>query len=315
MDVTIEKIGDHLKDHGIDFNVLGDASKSVEQIAAIGSCVEKSICYYDGINPDKINGIYDSIIICKPELKIHRKDKNVYILTDHPQICFYIASLLFKEEKKNTIHSQSVIDESAVLGSEVSIGPFCTIEKCVIGNNVIIESGVKIHKNTVIGNDVHIQANSVIGAIGVMWAWDATGKKVRCYQSGRVIIEDNVFIGSNISISRGAFENCPTIIGQNTMISHGTTIGHGVVIGYSNHFANNVTIAGSVTTGKKCFFGSGSTVRPHIILTDNTTVGAGAVVVKNTTTKGLTLVGCPAKGIESSKKNQSGIPSPYNKQK
>ena len=185
------------------------------------------------------------------------------------------------------------------------------IPTLTIGENVIIDTGVKIYKGTVIGNNVYIQSNSVIGATGVMWAWDSDGHKVSCLQTGHVVIENNVFIGSNITIVRGAFENKPTVIGEETMIAHGTMIGHGAVIGERNHFANNVSIAGSVITGENCFFGSGSVVRPHIRLPRGTIVGAGAVVVKNYFQDELILVGNPARVMESKKDKLSGMPAPF----
>ena len=310
MTITLNMIQKCLKNNDIKFEVVGDIS-SVEKVSAIGSSVRDSVCYYVGDEKDLLAGIKRSIIFCKPTLDIDIETGNSYILTDHPQLCFYLVSGLGGKNEKPTINKNSWIDENACIGENVSIGPFCTIEKCSIGDNTVIESGVKIHRNSVIGKNVHIQANSVIGAIGVMWAWSEDGRKIRCYQSGHVIVEDDVFIGSNVSVVRGAFQNLPTVIGCNTMISHGTMIGHGVIIGYSNHFANNVSIGGSVKTGKNCFFGSGASVRPHVSLGDDTTIGAGAVVVKDTIDSGMTLVGCPAKGIQSTKKNQSGVPSPF----
>ena len=311
MKMKIETILSQLKEMGINFKVLGKNS-TVKRLAAIGPDVRESICYYVGNESDVLNGITDSIVFCKPNIEMVDCSRNTYILTDHPQLCFYFISFLFNENKGSIISEKSIIDKFSNIGKNVSIGPFCTIDKSVIGDNVVIESGVKINRKSIIGNNVHIQANSVIGAIGVMWAWDANGKKQRLFQSGNVIIEDDVFIGANVSISKGPFENKPTRIGYNTLISHGTSIGHGCVIGTSNHLSQNVTLAGSVTTGEKCFFGAGSFVLPHINLHNETTVGAGAVVVNNTDTEGLTLVGCPAKELKKNKKNiQSGIPSPY----
>jgi UDP-3-O-[3-hydroxymyristoyl] glucosamine N-acyltransferase len=124
-----------------------------------------------------------------------------------------------------------------------------------------------------------------------------------------VIIKDDVFIGSNITIVKGSFKNRSTYIGRGTMIAHGTMIGHGVKIGPNNHFANNVSVAGSVMTGKNCFFGSGSVIRPHIKIASDTIVGAGAVVVNNFDQEtGIVLVGNPARVLKNIKKSYSGVP-------
>jgi UDP-3-O-[3-hydroxymyristoyl] glucosamine N-acyltransferase len=313
MIITFDSIVSLLKSKGLDFSTEGDEI-SVKNIAAIGpdiEGVEGLICYYVGDDASHLTGVKKSIVICKPGLKFDLINKNTYIYTNYPQLCFYHISSLFKEAPEIGVHSQSIIDESTIIGHDVSIGPFCEIAKCKIGNNVIIESGVKVYKGTVIGSNVQIQSNSVIGATGVMWTWDNDENKIRCVQTGHVIIEDNVFVGSGVGIVRGAFENKPTIICRDTMIAHGTMIGHGSIIGVSNHFANNVSIAGSVKTGKNCFFGSGSIVRPHINLPDDTVVGAGAVVVKDLSEVGITLIGNPARKLVKKKNTLSGVPAPY----
>lgn len=310
MAITLKSIVDYLSSKNMDFTVHGD-NITVKNLRAIGPNVREAICYYVGDDPKSLTGIEQSILFCKSGLKLDPKKKITYIFTKDPQLCFYYISSLFEEKQERKIHHQAVVDKSAIISRNVSIGPFCTIEKCTIGNNVIIESGVKIHKGTVIGNSVHIQSNSVVGATGVMWAWDEHGRKVRCVQTGNVVIEDDVFVGSNITIVRGSFENRPTVIGRHTMIAHGTMIGHGTVIGASNHFANNVSIGGSVRTGKNCFFGSGATVRPHVQLPEETIIGAGAIVVSDFSERGLTLIGNPAREMNKKKDRRSGVPAPF----
>ena len=310
MEVSLQDIIALLQTKNIPFSVLGNPI-SIHRMAAIAPQVSDALCYYDGDDPSKLDGIQNSIILCKPGLNASRFQNNTMIFTLHPQLCFYHASSLFEEKPQTGIHSQAVIHPGAQLGPGASIGPFCVLEECSIGENVVLDSGVKIHKGTVIGSHVYIQSNSVIGAIGVMWTWDSEGSKIRCMQTGHVIIEDNVFVGSNITIVRGAFENQPTIIGKDTMIAHGTMIGHGARIGAQNHFANSVSIAGSVTIGENCFFGSGSVVRPHITIPRGTTVGAGAVVIKDFLEEGLVLIGNPAREMGDKKDRMSGVPAPF----
>jgi UDP-3-O-[3-hydroxymyristoyl] glucosamine N-acyltransferase len=308
--VSLDSIIEKIKSKNISIDVEGP-QKTIEKMAAIALQVENSLCYYVGNNSDDLAGIKSSIIICKPGLKLDPDLNNTYIFTEHPQVVFYYVSSLFEEKTKPLINSQAIIDKNAQIEKGVSIGAFCVIQECRVGKNVIIESGVKIQKGTVIGNDVHIQSGTVIGAVGIMWAWDSNGNKVPCAQTGNVIIEDNVVIGSNITIVRGSFSNKPTIIGGGTMISHGTMIGHGVVVGAQNHFANNVALAGEVSTGKNCFFGSGAVVRPHIVIAASTIIGAGAVVVKDFLGEGQVLLGNPARPMVEKKKDVSGVPTSY----
>ena len=309
MKVSLHNITALLQARNISFSVSG-SQISVSRMAAIAPQVSDALCYYIGDNLEALNGIQNSIIFCKPELKLPGLQNNTIIFTAHPQLCFYHASILFAEKTEAGIHPQSIVHPNAQIGVDPSIGPFCVIEECLIGDNVIIDSGVKIYKGTVIGNNVRIQSSSVIGADGVMWTWDRDASKIPCVQTGKVIIEENVFIGSNITIVRGAFENKPTVIGKDTMMAHGTMIGHGALIGTGNHFANSVSITGSVVTGENCFFGSGSIVRPHITIPKDTIVGAGAVVVKDFLLEGLVLIGNPAREINGKKNKVSGVPAP-----
>ena len=310
MAISLDSIVSLLGTKKVEFTIEGRAI-DINVMAAIGQNVRNALCYYVGFNPDHLIGIQDSIIICRPGMDLSKKEGNTFLLTNHPQLAYYYASSLFMKLPKPGIHTYTEIDPNAKIGSGISVGPFCHIGNCTIGNGVVIESGVKIHDDTLIGDGVWIQANTDIGAMGVMWARDERGGKVPCVQTGHVVVEDDVLIGSNITIARGAFENRPTVIGAHTMIAHGTMIGHGSKIGPGNHFANNISIAGSVETGPDCFFGSGAVVRPHIIIPPSTTVGAGAVVVKNFNDAGLTLIGNPAGKYDSKRKTASGVPAPF----
>lgn len=310
MPVSLEMIIEVLKSRDIDFSVDGPVS-AVESMAALGPPLANSLCYYVGEDAGHLADIRDSIIICRPGLDVQPSMNNTLIFTEHPQFVFYCVSSLFEDRPDAGVHESAFISRNAQLGTGISVGAFCVIDKCRIGNRVIMESGVRIHKGTVIGNDVHIQSGTVIGAAGVMWAWDNHGNKVACAQTGSVVIEDYVTIGSNITIARGAFPNKPTVVGGGTMISHGTMFGHGVLIGPRNHFANNVSLAGTVSTGDSCFFGSGAVVRPHVSIAANTTIGAGAVVVKDVVEERQVLAGNPARPMGKSSKNLSGLPSRY----
>ncbi|MEO7839401.1 MAG: DapH/DapD/GlmU-related protein [Anaerolineales bacterium] len=312
MSISLNSITALLKSQNLEFSVSGNAL-SAERLLAIAPQVKNALCYYVGNDPGILSGVESSIIFCKPGLQIDQSRENTFIYTEHPQLCFYHASSLFEEKPAAVIHSQAIINDRVKIGAGASIGPFCVIDECTMGENVTIDAGVKIYRGTVIGSNVQIQSNSVVGATGTMWAWDGKGNRVSCAQTGNVIIQDNVFIGSNITLVRGSFENKPTIIGRGTIMAHGTMIGHGTVIGERNHFANNVSIAGSVSTGENCFFGSGSIVRPGINIPNETIVGAGTVVVNDFLQEGLVLVGNPAREMKGKKSKVSGVPAPFSR--
>ncbi len=310
MVISLTTITSYLKSKNITFEIFGNDIE-VQKLLAFSPSVENALCYFVGSSLPDVSNIKNSIIICETNTGIVFPESNSVVFTKNPQLCFYMASSLFEPKEKAFIHPQAFVAAGSKIGSNVSIGPFCVLEECEIGDNITIESGVKIKKGTIIGNNVVIQSNTVIGATGVMWAWDGHSKKVMCVQTGSVIIRNGVFLGSNITIVKGAFENRPTIIGFETMISHGTMIGHGAIIGDSCHFANNVSLAGSVTIGNNCFLGSGVVVRPHITIPHDAIVGAGAVVVKNYSREGVVLAGNPAREIDRNESAVAGVPPRY----
>ena len=309
MKINFNTILKSFREAEIEFHVYGHGLNP-EKLCAIDYHVDNALCYYVGDNILELDNIQNSIIICQKYFPIDKERNNTLIVVDNPQLCFYIASHLFENNIKWKIDKRSIIDSNASIGKFISIGPFCYIEESIIGDEVVIESGVKIKNKSVIGDRVSIQSNTVIGATGVMWTWDKNGNKILCSQTGGVIIEDDVFIGSNITIVRGSFTNSNTIIGKGSMLAHGTMIGHGAKIGPGSHFANNVSIAGSVESGSNCFFGSGSILRPHVKIANDTIVGAGAVVVNDfNQIPGLVLVGNPARPLAKKKNSYAGVPS------
>ncbi len=310
--VSLATIVSYLRSENIVFDVLGEDIK-VQKIMAFSSSMENALSYFIGTKPpSNLANIKNSIIICELEKAVVFPPSNSVIYTKHPQLCFYIASSLFEEKKRAFIHPQAVVNSSSKIGTNVSIGPFSVLEECEIGDNVTIGASVNIKKGTIVEGNVVIQSNTVLGVTGVIWTWNAN-QKVMCVQTGNTIIREGVFLGSNISIVKGAFENKPTVIGSKSMISHGTMIGHGVNIGDKCHIANNVSLAGSVIIGNNSFLGSGVVIRPHVTIPPDTIVGAGAVVVKNYLTEGIVLVGNPAREMQRNESILSGVPAPYSR--
>lgn len=269
------------------------------------------ITYYTGDNPEKIIHLKNCLLICKPNLSIPKNLPIEILKVEDPQLEFYKISaffkkdylenecLVFREEYKSYIHKDCVI------GQNVHISPGCVISKCIIGKNTKIHSNVTIYSNTTIGKNCIIEASTVIGATGVMWVWDGDDRKF-LEQLGGVVIKDDVFIGSNITIVRGS-ANDNTIIGKGTCIAHGTMIGHGCKIGNYNHFANNVSLGGGVESDEACFFGSGCVVAPGKKLAKETIIAAGAVIVKDTVESGV-YAGVPAVKLKDAEGKLSGIP-------
>jgi len=237
------------------------------------------------------------------------KDENVFIvIEENPQLVYYqLLDFYFKENSTGKICDTVKIHEEAQIGKNVQIDSFTVINKCIIGDNTIIKSHCVINDNTSIGCEVLIEPHCNIGARGVAWIWDNKGGRILQPQIGGVIIGNNTMIGSNSVIVRGSL-NENTIVGENTVIAPGARLGHGSNLGKFSHLANNVVTGGNVIIHENCFIGSSVTLRPKVEIHPNTIIGAGALVIKNTTGKGFTLKGVPAKEYKS-KKNSSGVPN------
>lgn len=265
--------------------------------------------YYTGENAEDLAHLRSCSVLLKPGFG-HLAPEGVNVVeTPRPQVAFYRLSKGFEEdylpfhslEQKAGawIHPEAQIHPSA------SIGTGCVIGPCCIGPSVKIGPNCTIYAKSVISNGVEISAGSVIGASGMMWAWDGQ-HKVFLSQLGSVRIEAECNIGSNVTIVRGN-ANEETVIGKGSCIAHGSMIGHGCQIGPQNHLANSVALGGSVSSGAGCFFGSGSVVSPSTTLTNEVVLGAGAVLTSSATRSGIYL-GLPAKWKSELAERMSGIP-------
>jgi len=279
-------------------------------LSTLKNAKDYCVTYYVGNDLRHVSHLSNCCLICNKEFKPNLK--NVEILNvDNPQLFFYKLSekykkdyiendkLFFNEKYKSYIHKNSKIDEN------VSIHPNCVIGNIIINNGSIVHPNCTIYSETIIGKNVTVESNTSIGAEGVMWVWDGENK-VKLHQLGNVKINDNVFIGSNVTIVRGS-ANETTIIGQGSFIAHGTKIGHGCVIGENNHFANNVSVGGSVQTFKNCFFGSGSVISPGVKINHEIVLGAGSTLINDTLESGV-YVGSPAKKIKEIQNKMKGVP-------
>ena len=194
-------------------------------------------------------------------------------------------------------HPSAVIDDSARIGAGCQIGAFCSIgRRAVIGEGVILSSGCSIGDEVAIGDGSVVNANAVvyygcrigrraiihagvvIGADGFGMAREGEGW-CKIPQIGGVQIGDDVEIGANTTIDRGALED--TVIGDGVKLDNQIQIGHNVRIGANSAFAGCVGIAGSARIGERCTIGGGSVVLGHLELADDVHIGAASVVTKS----------------------------------
>ena len=188
------------------------------------------------------------------------------------------------------------ICEGAIIGKGCNIFPGAYIDsEVVIGDNCYIGSGVKLLGSVKIGNDCIIRENTVIGSDGLTTRRDVTGKVVTIPQFGGVTIEDNVQIGANTVIAKGAIDD--TVIHTGCRVDNCCFISHNVQLGEDTLVVGETIMFGSSSTGKQAFISGNSTIRDGVAIGEKALIGMGSVVVKPVPDGGV-VKGNPAKGKE-----------------
>lgn len=207
------------------------------------------------------------------------------------------------------IHPTAVVSPDANIHPEAYIGPHCVIEEQVeigaecligagsfIGHSSVLGPGcelvahVTICHGTRIGRRALIQAGAVIGGDGFGFA-NEQGRWVRVPQLGCVRIGDDVEIGANTTIDRGAIED--TVIEDGVIIDNLVQVAHNVHVGAHSALAGCVAIAGSTTIGRHCAFGGQVGISGHLEIADHVTVTGGSVVLQSLKQSGVYSSGVP----------------------
>lgn len=207
------------------------------------------------------------------------------------------------------IHPSASIATSAQIDPTAHIGPGCAIGARVkigarsvllggnhigrdsqLGDDVCLFPNVVLYSRTQIGNRVSIHAGTAIGSDGYGYVFD-DGRHRKVLQVGNVVIHDDVEIGANTAIDRGALGS--TVIGQGTKIDNLVHIAHNVVIGKNCLVMGQVGFAGSTKLGDYCVIASQSGIAGHLKLGQQATVGAKSGVMRDVGDK-ETVLGIPA---------------------
>ena len=192
-------------------------------------------------------------------------------------------------------HRSAVIDASAEIADDVDIAAGCVISAgcslasgsvlaggCVLGEGVVLgeqcvlHAGVTIEAGCILGNRVVVQAGAVIGSDGFGYAWSGQDY-VKIPQVGRVVIHDDVEIGANTCIDRGALGD--TVIQQGVKLDNLVHIAHNVEVGAYSAFAAQVGVSGSSTIGRGCQLGGQVGVAGHLKISDGCQLAGKAGVI------------------------------------
>src|SRR6266850_5641591 len=223
--------------------------------------------------------------------------KKVLIRVPNARIAFAKVLAIFFPEPTFAagIHSTAIVPSSANVDSTAHIGPYCVLAenvrvgpRCVLqagiylganaqlGEEVNIFPNVTIYARTEIGHRVRIHSGSVIGADGFGYVQDGPVHR-KIPQIGNVIIRDDVEIGANVTIDRGALG--PTIIGKGTKIDNLVQVGHNVILGDHCLIVSQAGIAGSTKLGNYVILGGQSGVAGHLKIGNRVSVAAQSGVM------------------------------------
>ena len=179
----------------------------------------------------------------------------------------------------------------ARIGQNVTVGENTIVEAgtviaddCSIGNACWLYANVSIYSRTRIGARAIIHSGAVIGADGFGFARERGGAWVKIPQTGGVVIGDDVEIGANTTIDRGAID--ATEIGHGVKLDNQIQVAHNVHIGDHTAIAGCVGIAGSARIGRRCTFGGAAMVLGHLEIADDVNVSSGTMVAKSITKAG-----------------------------
>jgi UDP-3-O-[3-hydroxymyristoyl] glucosamine N-acyltransferase len=220
------------------------------------------------------------------------------------------------------VHATATIAPSAKIDATAHIGPHCVVgenvtlgartvltggnhvgDACTLGDDTTLMPNVVLYPRTQIGARVTIHAGTVIGSDGYGYVFDQ-GRHVKVLQVGYVIIHDDVEIGANTAIDRGALG--PTVIGAGTKIDNLVHVAHNVVMGKHCLVMGQVGFAGSTELKDYCVIASQSGIAGHLKLGPQATVGAKSGVMRDVGPK-ETVLGMPAMPDKQTKRQWIGV--------
>ncbi|AMC13273.1 UDP-3-O-(3-hydroxymyristoyl)glucosamine N-acyltransferase [Liberibacter crescens] len=310
--------------HSINVELMNKdyGNRIIYSIAPIARAKEGDVAYIISRKfiPD-LESCYASAIICNSDMRAFIPDHIAVLLSSSPEEAFALAGyLLYPDAMRPSsvilgfkgISSAAFVDNTAKLESDITIEPMAVIGSDVeigsgtyIGPGVVIGPHVKIGRNcsissgssvfsAFIGNGVILHNGVKIGQDGFGYA---QGKEsiLKLVQIGRVIIQDNVEIGANTTVDRGAMDD--TVIGEGTKIDNQVQIAHNVYIGCHCIISGQVGIAGSVRIGDGVLIGGQCGITGHITIGDGVKLASRSGVM-GSVPSGASYGGMPARPIK-----------------
>lgn len=278
--------------------VRGDALTAVSQVASLAHATQHQLAFLANLKyRDQLASSQAGALIVGEDMA--EASAKPRIVTKNPYTYFAKVSTLFNPPIRGEagVHPSAVIHPEAVIGEGAEIAANAVVERgAVIGSRSVIGAGSVIGAETIIGCDALIYANvtvyhrcvigervilhsgCVIGADGFGLAPDA-GRWLKIPQIGRVVIGDDVEIGANTTVDRGALDD--TIIYDGVKLDNQIQVAHNVHIGEHTAIAACTGIAGSAHIGAHCTIGGAAMIFGHIEIADRVNISTNTLITKS----------------------------------
>lgn len=293
MEVSLKELADIVAGR-----ISGDGSVMISGVAGIKEANAGDITFLASPRYEKfMNTTRASAVIAPPGTPSHGKP---LVFSENPYLSFVKAVEYFVPDKNNyprTVHPAAVVDDGAVLGSDVGIGACTVIERGArigdgsvilagsfvgrdteIGSECLVYPNVTIREEVRIGDRVIVHSGAVIGSDGFGFARNGEVYR-KIPQIGNVVIEDDVEIGANVTIDRATTGT--TFVGKGTKVDNLVQIAHNVVIRENCILVAQVGIGGTTEIGKGATLAGQAGAVGHIKIGDGVTVAAQAGVTKS----------------------------------
>ena len=272
----------------------------------LNNCTENDLTFlYDNNDLSETKKKPKGIVISNNRKDISNLDHVIkFIVSDVHSSVAKLSNLFYRDfnnieknkfnktliKRNNNISKLAIIKKGCKIGDNLSIGDGSIInEGCIIGSDVKIGSNTVI-QNSIIGNNVVVENNCSLGQPGFGFAFN-NNNNLKIYHIGRVIIQDNCYIGSNCTIDRGSFSD--TYIGENVYMDNQVHIAHNVSVGCNSILAGQCGVAGSTIIGDYVRIGGQVGIIGHVNIGNNVEIAAKSGV-RNSIKNNQKIMGDPA---------------------
>ena len=257
------------------------ADTQIQRIAPLETAGEGDLAFLN--NPryqSQLAASRAACVIVAPAMRAAALARGACIVTDDPYAYFARVTQLWVRAQGQApvpgIHASAVVDAQAQVHPTATIGPLCVVERgAVIGAHTVLKSRVTVGERCRVGARCLVHPGVVIGADGFGFACQR-GEWIKIEQLCAVRIGDDVEIGANTCIDRGALED--TVIEDGVKLDNLIQIAHNVHIGRHTAMAGCSAVAGSTRIGAHCTIAGAASIVGHLQLADNVHVSTNTVV-------------------------------------